>query len=104
MFLLLRIAIAGNGFHVAGIRCRAVEYLGGHGGAAHDFAEVGVLEVAEACAEFAVRQKQVPQAGGSGLLLQFFNNGHRRPAVLGVFDLAMMGLFVRIDVGSHEIV
>ena len=59
--ILLGIAtVAGQHFHIAGIRRTAIEHHGGDRRAAHDLAEMRIVEVRQVGAVFGVRQKQVP--------------------------------------------
>ena len=48
--LVLFTAVTGNGFHIAGVRCRAVEHFAGPWHAAHDFCQGRIFLVGEACA------------------------------------------------------
>ena len=54
----LLVLIAGEArqhLHVAGVRCRAIEYFGPDGRAAHDLAKRRIVEIAQAGAEFGFR-------------------------------------------------
>ena len=108
--VLLR-TIAGNGFHIARIRCRAVEHFGGPAYTAHDFSQRCVFLIRQACTLHpcnlggVLRQKQVPQALLLGLVLQAFNQLQGRPALarLGIgFQLLLKGFLIRVDVRIHE--
>ena len=100
LLLFLR-PVADQNFHVSAVGRRAIEDFRRHRGSAHDLAERGVFQIGQARAILAVGQKQVPQSGGAGLLLQLLHNrsGTPAPALLDLFDT---GPFVRIDVLLHE--
>src|SRR5882724_3258413 len=98
---MLRTAIPLDGFHVAGVRGRAVEHLGRHGRASHQLAQRGVLQVCESGAPFAFGEEQIPQAGGSGDRFELFNYRGWLPAV-ACANLFVVRLLVGIDVLVHE--
>ncbi|MNP34077.1 hypothetical protein D3C76_1273490 [compost metagenome] len=100
MFLFF-VGVAHQHFHVAGVRCRAIERLGPQQRTAHDFRQRRVFEVGQAGAEFGLRQKQIPQAFCLGLELELFHDRRRLPAV-ALGDLALEHRFGGIDVGVHE--
>src|SRR5579875_1571052 len=60
-FLLLLVAVANEGFHVARVGRIAIERFRRDMRTAHDLAYRRVLGVAEACAVLAFRQKEIPQ-------------------------------------------
>ncbi|MNV19009.1 hypothetical protein D3C71_1098520 [compost metagenome] len=106
------VAVAGNGLHVAGVGCRAVEHLAGPWHAAHDFGQRCVFLVGQARAFVARgggaidRQKQVPQPGSLRLGLEVLDGVQRAPALAcgcvgGQF--VFVGRLVRIDVVIHEL-
>ena len=86
--LALRLgAVAHQHFHVAGVRRRTVEdFRRRSRDAAHDLAERRVLDVGQAGAVCALREKQIPQPGGARLRLQLFDDRRRLPAI-AVLDL-----------------
>ena len=101
---LARIAL--ERLHVAGVGRRAVEDFGGERHASHDLAERCVLEVGKTfgCTR-AVRQEQVPEAGGARFDLQALDDFGRRPGLAGrtvVCDLLQEHPLVRIDMTVHE--
>ncbi|MNQ78174.1 hypothetical protein D3C85_930770 [compost metagenome] len=99
--LLFFVGITHQHFHVAGVRCRAVERLWPQQRAAHDFRQRRVFEVGQPGTQFGLRQKQIPQAFGLGLEFQFFHDRRRLPAI-ALGDLALEHGFGGIDVGVHE--
>ncbi|OHC69937.1 MAG: hypothetical protein A3H93_00415 [Rhodocyclales bacterium RIFCSPLOWO2_02_FULL_63_24] len=73
--------------------------------AAHDFAQRRVFEVGQSGAAFGLRQEQIPQPGGAGLVLQLLHDHRRHPGIaLGAVgpDLGVEHILVRIDVRIHE--
>ncbi|MNN02514.1 hypothetical protein D3C81_1151760 [compost metagenome] len=98
---LLFVGVTHQHFHVAGVRCRAVERLWPQQRAAHDFRQWRVFEVGQAGTQFGLRQKQIPQAFGLGLEFEFFHDRGRLPAI-ALGDLALEHGFGGIDVGVHE--
>ncbi len=99
------VAVALDGLHVAGVGRRAVEGFRRDVRAAHDFAQGRVFEVGQPGAALGLRQEEVPQPGGAGLLLELLHDHGRHPGVaLGAvgFDLMVEHILVRIDVFVHE--
>src|ERR1700730_18640282 len=94
---LLHRAVSDQDLHVAGIRRRAVEYLGCPRRATHDLAERRVFEVGQTGTVLAFGQEEVPQLGRPRSRLQAFEERHRLPSV-AFADLCEEGLFVRLDV------
>ena len=72
--LLLRRTVALQHFHVAGVRGAAIQALRGDGVLAQFGGDVGVIQVLQAFAGFGVRQEEVPQAVGLGLILEAAQN------------------------------
>ena len=95
----------GKDFHIAGVRCGAVEDFGRPHIAAHDLCQRRILQVCQAGAVFAIflGQEQVPKASRLGPFLERFQAGPRLPAVgrIGVpcVDLAIHRKDVGIDKG-----
>ena len=100
LLFLLVVAVAFDGFHVAGVRRVAVEDFAGEGDAAHDFTQVGVLFVGQAGATLGLGQEQVPQTLRTGLFLELFQDGRVAPLVL--FYLLVEHGFVGVNVLIHE--
>ena len=100
-FLLGR-AELGQDLHVAGIRRRAIEDIGPNAAAAHDLAQRGVFGVLKSLAVLFIREEQVPQPLGFGLLAQLGDDfGFVMLVARG--DYLFFGQFlVRIDVFVHE--
>src|SRR5213075_1020477 len=72
-------AVALDRFHIAGVRRRAVEYLGGPANPPHDFAQGRVVEVRQSRRRMRrTRQKKIPQAGGARFRLQGFDDAGGR--------------------------
>ena len=99
-------AVARQHFHVAGVGCGAVEYLGAPVAPAHDLAQRRVFDVGQARAVFGLGQEQVPQPALARLGLEA---GHHRQfgiraarACIGG-QLFLAALFVRIDELVHEL-
>jgi hypothetical protein len=101
--LALRLrAVANEHLHVSGVGRRTVEDLGAEPGySSHDFAERRVLDVGQAGAVLAFRQKEIPQAGGARLRLELFDDRGRLPAI-PFRNLTVKRSFVRVDVLVHE--
>ena len=74
LLLLLRRAHPFQHFHVAGVGRRAVHDLGGEAHLAQFDGDVGVVEVRQALARLGVRQEEVPEARGLGLVLGGFQH------------------------------
>ena len=98
--------VALEGFHVAGVRGRAVEDLGGEGHTTHDFAQRCVFQVGQAFrGALAVRNEEVPQAGLACQGLELFNDLGGNPGVaLGAVlrDFSEEAGFVGVNVLFHE--
>ena len=104
--LLLLGGIAGQHFHVAGVRRRAIEDFGRDMRAPHDFAQRRVFHIGEAGAVFGMRQKQVPQICRLGLFLQVLDHFAHLPRIAGAavcFQLLVMERLGGIDMGVHEL-
>ena len=103
--VLLRLgAVLDQHFHVAGVRRIAVEDFRGHRGAAGDFGQRRIIGVTQAGAIFLFRQKQVPQAGGFGLGLQFLHDRRLFPLgpVRAVNELLLVNRLGGHHLLSHE--
>jgi len=98
---LLFVGVAHQYFHVAGIRCRAVERLRAQQRTAHDFGQRRIFEVGQAGAQFGFGQEQVPQAFGFSLGFQLFHDGGGLPAV-AFADLAFEHRLGRVNVSIHK--
>ena len=101
--LLLGCAVAGQHFHIAGVRRRAIKDFRAPMHPPHDLRQGGVFEVGQAIAVLALRQKQVPQPCGLGLFFQLFDNRRNLPTVRAGVQLVLKRLFVRIDVVFHKL-
>jgi hypothetical protein len=102
-FLMLFRAVAHKDFHIAGVGRGAVEHFAGPGHPAHFFRQRGVIGIGQAGALFAVRQEQIPQAGGLGLLLQLLDDGGDLPAIGSERGhLSGVDRLVGIDMLVHE--
>ena len=100
--LVVLSAVTLDGFHIAGIRRRAVEHLRRPCDAAHDLAQRRVLQVRQALGHpLGVRQEKVPQARCARLGLQLLDDRHRLPALVAAHVRVVLGL-VRVDVLVHE--
>ncbi len=100
-FFVLVVAVANDGFHVAGVRRAAVERLGRQAGAAHQLGQRSVFQVGQASTQVGFGQKQVPQAGSAGLDLELFDDGGGLPAIPFGY-LLMKGGFSRENMFLHE--
>ncbi|KWV85097.1 hypothetical protein PFLmoz3_05245 [Pseudomonas fluorescens] len=98
---LFFVGVAHQHFHVAGVGSGAVEWLRAEQRAAHDFRQGCVFKVGQASAQFGFRQKQVPQALGLRLGLEFFHDRRGLPAITFA-DLAFEHRFGRVDISVHE--
>ena len=78
-FLLRCRTILHQHFHVAGVRCVAVEDLGRNRGAPGDFRQRRIFHIGEAGAILPVGKEQVPQAGGARFSLQRLHNRRLLP-------------------------
>ena len=88
--LVLLGAVAHQHFHVAGVRRRTVEHLGGPADVAHLLGQRRVFQVAQSrAAEFVIlmrrrRHEHIPQPFGPRLLLQFLDDRKHLPALAGL--------------------
>ena len=104
--LLLRVAVAREHFHVAGVRGTAIEDRRGPVDASHQFRERRVFEVGQARAPglVFVGQEQVPEPGFARPGLESFDHGRDDPALRRILhELLVFGLG-REDVRLHEVV
>ena len=106
------VAVAGDGFHVAGVGRRAIEDFARPQHTPHDFGQGCVLLVGQASALVARgfgrvhRQKQIPEPGGLRLGLELFNRLQRCPAFAGGRvggQFSRVGGLGGIDVVIHEL-
>ena len=70
LLLMLFRTVSLQYLHVTGIRCRAVKRLGGKPAPAHNFSQMGILQIADSGATLALRQKEIPQPHVSGSVFQ----------------------------------
>ncbi len=99
---LLRLAaIAHQHFHVAGVRCRTVEWLRAQQRTPHDLGQRRVFQVAQAGTVLRLGQEQVPQPFGAGLGLEFLHDCGGLPAVT-LRDLALEYRLGGVNMGVHE--
>jgi hypothetical protein len=110
LLLVLSGAVAGEHFHVAGVRCRAVDRLGRDRRAAEHFADRRVIEVGEAHRAVRVtalavgRQEHVPEAALLCFGLALLDDRRELPAILGLLHLLFVDGLGRIDDFIHEFV
>ena len=69
----------------------------------HNLAKRRVFHIGEPSAALAFRQEQIPEAGGFCLGLQLFENRWCVPPGVALVQLLIVQIFVRIDIGIHEL-
>ena len=94
--------VADDGFHVAGVRRRAIEGLRADRRTSHDLAQRRVVQIAEPVGVFVFRQKQVPQTVSLGLGLERVDHGWNGPAAWAAVELLRINRLGRVNVGIHE--
>ncbi len=100
--LLLFGPVAREHFHVAGVGCRAVEHFGPDGRSTHDLREGRIVEIAQSCAEFGIRKKQIPQTRFARPRLHLLHDGGQLPARRAALQLRIVERLVGVDVLVHE--
>jgi len=101
--LLLRRPELGEDLHVARVRRRAVDGLGGEvAGAAGDLRQRRVLAVGEAGPVFGIGVEEVPQAAPAGLGLELLHHGRMEVRVAALADLGRVDGLGGVDVLVHE--
>jgi len=94
---LLRAAVADEHFHVARIRCGAVEHFGGEFDAPHMLCTYGVFEVGQSGAPILVVlmlvgwHEHIPQTRSACLFLEVFDDRNHLPAIAALVLLIVDG-------------